>query len=130
MLDHWQVKKKKKPNKRRVKLEMVKNKQQKNQAPQTLSRWSNHPLYQNVLNSVPFSSSVQMALKSLRSVPWGTTNPYVREGKESNQSYILQAIIKMKITKQWKVFVLNEEEQDGIMGTIPSELLKTRWKHF
>lgn len=30
--------KKKKPNKRRVKLEMVKNKQQKNQAPQTLSR--------------------------------------------------------------------------------------------
>lgn len=63
-------------------------------------------------------------------MPWGTTNPYVREGKESNQSYILQAIIKMKIKKQWKVFVLNEEEQDGIMGTIPSELLKTRWKHF
>lgn len=32
------LKKKKMPNKRRVKLEIVKNKQQKNQAPQTLSR--------------------------------------------------------------------------------------------
>ena len=34
---------------------------------------------------------------------------------------------ELQLPKQF--VVLNEEEQDGIMGSIPSELLKTRWEH-
>ena len=127
-------KKKKLPNKRRAKLEMVNTNNEKTKHhrhyqgdPHTLCT----DLYQNVLNSVPSSSSVQVALKRVSvQCPGEPLTHQRRQGVKPVWHFTeLQAIIKMKIKKQWKVFVLNEEEQDGIMGTIPRELLKTRWKH-
>lgn len=94
MLGHWQVKKK--MPKRIAKLEMGGKK--KKPTPQTPPR----PIHSRFVQiHVKMFSIVSLLQAQFNSVPWGTTNPSVRVGKESNQFDILwNTRHKIKIKKQ------------------------------